>query len=585
MELFLTIPKKMKLPLTLLSLAAAVVPAMANQPAVQDEDVAVMVIIGQSNADGSAFSDPAIDKQMWEWYTTTPQAENLNIWYRSTQVINEPNALGQVARHVMEGKVRDAAPGWMKLWYRNNNVAGRTAMNMIHGTGTYSDVAQMRRGIEGRLGQRFVEAYPGRELYVIKLGVSGSGIDTWANRKDDTNWKFFADSVYAPAIQSLLSQGKRPRMAGVWWMQGCADDSMSEVDYRARLDTLVNRLDSRLGFGKVPVYIGAIPAPGASATPEGSVGFSPAVEAAKLAVAASRPNVTVIPTESAPMQYEEMFKGKIHFNHEGVNRIADILMDSIQKRGPQSWAPFLHSSADWELAWEEQFDGDTFNPKVWTKIPRGTANWNDVMSDADTLYAVRNGNLVLRGIKAYPALRDTVPYVTGGLYTKGKVAFGCGRVEILAKLQGARGAWPAIWMLPAPVDGKDVAWPKGGEIDIMERLNFDDFVYQTVHSYYTYVLGEKDHPKQGSTGKIDPDGYNVYAVELYPDSLSFYVNDVHTFTYPRIATDKEGQFPFDAPYYLLIDMQLGGSWVGAVDVNDLPVEMLVDRVSYYRRRN
>ena len=88
MELFLTIPKKMKLPLTLLSLAAAVVPAMANQPAVQDEDVAVMVIIGQSNADGSAFSDPAIDKQMWEWYTTTPQAENLNIWYRSTQVIN-----------------------------------------------------------------------------------------------------------------------------------------------------------------------------------------------------------------------------------------------------------------------------------------------------------------------------------------------------------------------------------------------------------------------------------------------------------------------------------------------------------------
>ncbi len=38
----------------------------------------------------------------------------------------------------------------------------------------------------------------------------------------------------------------------------------------------------------------------------------------------------------------------------------------------------------------------------------------------------------------------------------------------------------------------------------------------------------------------------------------FAVNHRHTYTYPRIDTDKEGQFPFYQPYYLLIDMQLGG---------------------------
>lgn len=32
-------------------------------------------------------------------------------------------------------------------------------------------------------------------------------------------------------------------------------------------------------------------------------------------------------------------------------------------------------------------------------------------------------------------------------------------------------------------------WPKGGEIDIMERLNHDRIAYQTTHSYYTHVLG------------------------------------------------------------------------------------------------
>ena len=80
----------------------------------------------------------------------------------------------------------------------------------------------------------------------------------------------------------------------------------------------------------------------------------------------------------------------------------------------------------------------------------------------------------------------------------------------------------------------------GGEIDVMERLNDDSIAYQTVHSHYTYTLGIKDHPKSHSTGVIHPDRYNVFAVEMYPDSLSFYVNDIHTFTYPRIQTQKEG---------------------------------------------
>ena len=86
-------------------------------------------------------------------------------------------------------------------------------------------------------------------------------------------------------------------------------------------------------------------------------------------------------------------------------------------------------------------------------------------------------------------------------------------------------------------------------------------------------------------GVIHPDRYNIFAVEMYPDSLSFYVNDVHTFTYPRIQTKEEGQFPFNQPFYLLIDMQLGGSWVGAVSPEDLPVEMEVDWVRFYQRKS
>ena len=128
-------------------------------------------------------------------------------------------------------------------------------------------------------------------------------------------------------------------------------------------------------------------------------------------------------------------------------------------------------------------------------------------------------------------------------------------------------------------------WPHDGEIDIMERLNFETIAYQTIHSHFIDDLKIKD-PKPGATGVIYPDRFNTYALEKYPDSLVLFINDKRTFAYPRIQTDKEGQFPFDKhKYYLLIDMQLGGSWVGPVDQKDLPVEMEIDWVRFYEFKN
>lgn len=231
------------------------------------------------------------------------------------------------------------------------------------------------------------------------------------------------------------------------------------------------------------------------------------------------------------------------------------------------------------VVWEENFDDSTKLENYWSKIPRGKSDWNNYMSDYDGLYEVKSGNLILKGIKNTVLPQDEAPYLTGGIYTKDKMVFGHGRIEVKAKLFGARSAWPAIWLLP-----KDDKWPLGGEIDMMERLNDDSYVYQTIHSDYTVNQGIKDNPKSGIVAHIKPDNYNVYAVELYADSVSFFVNDTHTFTYPRIETDKSGQFPFgEREFYLLIDMQLGGSWVGDVNEQDLPAQMHIDWVRFLKK--
>ena len=238
--------------------------------------------------------------------------------------------------------------------------------------------------------------------------------------------------------------------------------------------------------------------------------------------------------------------------------------------------------AGWSLVWEENFNQrKDFDSQVWSKIPRGKSDWNNYMTDFDSCYAMRKGKLVLRGIVNHTQRNDTAPYLTGGVYTKGKKAFTNGRIEICAKLNAAGGAWPAIWMLP-----EGAAWPSGGEIDIMERLNNDSIAYQTVHSHYTYTLGIKDHPVSHSTGVIHPGRYNIFPVEMYPDSLSFYVNDVHTFTYPRIQTKEEGQFPFNQPFYLLINLAVGGWFdmdaLDQVDESSFPAHFIIDYIRVYQ---
>lgn len=234
----------------------------------------------------------------------------------------------------------------------------------------------------------------------------------------------------------------------------------------------------------------------------------------------------------------------------------------------------------WELVWEENFNGKELDTTVWSRIPRGKPDWQNTQSFDDRCYEMRDGKLILKGIVNDNREADTAAYLTGGVWTKHKKSFHRGRIEVRAKLQAAQGAWPAIWMMP--FETEKYRWPMGGEVDIMERLNFDTIAYQTVHSNYTVNLGIKDHPHHYSTAPINSEDFNIYGVDFWPDSLVFHINGKRNFAYPRIETDKEGQFPFDIAQYLLIDMQLGGSWVGTVNPEHLPIEMEVDWVRHYQ---
>ena len=238
---------------------------------------------------------------------------------------------------------------------------------------------------------------------------------------------------------------------------------------------------------------------------------------------------------------------------------------------------------DWKLVWEEDFNAEEIDWSVWSKTKRGTPDWANTQSQDERCYGLRDGKLILRGIVNDDRQADTAAFLTGGLVTSGKKAFDFpGRLEVRARLQSATGAWPAIWMKPFD---ETIRWPQGGEVDIMEHLNYDDIVYQTVHSNYTHNLGLGNDTSNSRTIEINRDEFNIYGVDIYRDSVVFHVNGIRNHSYPRLpVADSLKQFPYCSPMFLLIDMQLGGNWVGEVDPDDLPVEMEVDWVRFYKKK-
>jgi hypothetical protein len=233
----------------------------------------------------------------------------------------------------------------------------------------------------------------------------------------------------------------------------------------------------------------------------------------------------------------------------------------------------------WELKYTENFDGKELNRKLWRRIegnPDSGADWQRNISPRPDLSEVKGGELLLKGIRNDDVATDSRSVLAGGVSTQGLFAMKYGKVEIRARLEGQKGAWPAIWMMPQNPVG---TWPTCGEIDIIERLNFDDFVYHTVHSAWT-----GSHPKDPPhmvKGEIKANGWNIYALEWTPERLVWRVNGKMTHSYRKVG-DSHERWPWDVPFYLMIDMQLGGNWVGSVDESTLPVVMRIDWVKFYQ---
>ena len=237
-------------------------------------------------------------------------------------------------------------------------------------------------------------------------------------------------------------------------------------------------------------------------------------------------------------------------------------------------------TTNWKLIWQDEFSKDSKpDTTKWSFAGRGKADWNCYCFNDTSTAFVRNGKLFLSGIVSKDK-SDTAQYQTGCISTKNKFSFKYGKLEVRTKLAKGQGSWPAIWLLP-----EHGSWPKGGEIDVMEQLNYDTIFYQTMHSYFIDVLKHKDNPKYYTTAPFKVGEFNIFGMEWYSDRIDLLINGIKTFSYPKIENDStHSQWPFDQNFYIILDQALGGNWPGSVKKEGLPVSMEVDWVRVYQKK-
>ncbi|MVZ66224.1 family 16 glycosylhydrolase [Sphingobacterium sp. DK4209] len=234
----------------------------------------------------------------------------------------------------------------------------------------------------------------------------------------------------------------------------------------------------------------------------------------------------------------------------------------------------------YELIWSDEFNtSGTFDSSKWSYADRGKVAWNKFLTSSERYVSLDGNNLNLRMDNAVIA-NDAVPYHSGGIQSKGKFSLSYGRVEVRAKFTQGRGSWPAIWMMPDPSKSYGT-WPNCGEIDIMEHVNNESVIHHSIHNAkVTNANGGTTATKQVAYEK---DAFNVYSIEWEPTSIHFFVNDVLHYTYKKDAGANWEQWPFDVPFYIILNQSGGAGWPGPITDADLPFSMQVDYVRVYKK--
>lgn len=231
-----------------------------------------------------------------------------------------------------------------------------------------------------------------------------------------------------------------------------------------------------------------------------------------------------------------------------------------------------------KIVWIENFNGKSLAEKNWNfEIGDGCpqlCGWGNSESQiyTKTNHVLKNGKLIIQ-----PKFVDGI-FSSTRITTKSKREFQYGYVETRAKLPVGKGLWPAFWMLGSNIS--EIGWPKCGEIDILEYVGREpQTIFTSIHTADSF--GNTVNTKK----RIFPDiekGFHIYGMDWSKDKISFFVDNELVYTF-QPAAKNEKTWPFDKPFYLIINLAIGGNFGGREIDNDIIKQTFeIDYVKIYQ---
>jgi beta-glucanase (GH16 family) len=283
---------------------------------------------------------------------------------------------------------------------------------------------------------------------------------------------------------------------------------------------------------------------------------------------------------------------------DGSSGVSDSTTPGTDAPGPPdahatdagATAPGDAALPGWRLTWSDEFnaaDGTPVDPAKWKHDVGGTGWGNNELeyyTDAGQNAVQTGGNLVItatnQGAAQYHCSYGTCQYTSARLLTQGLFSQQYGRFEARAQMPTGKGLWPAIWMLGDNIS--TVSWPACGEIDFMETIGTD---ISTNHGSLHMPAG---YGPSGTFklpgGASFADAFHTFAIEWEPGTIRFYVDDQLYETRTQASVPAGDTWEFEHPFFLLINVAVGGQWPGSPDsTTTFPQTLKVDWVRVYQK--
>ena len=236
----------------------------------------------------------------------------------------------------------------------------------------------------------------------------------------------------------------------------------------------------------------------------------------------------------------------------------------------------------YKLVWQEEFDeGDCPNTDKWW-YETGGGGWGNNEVQTYVSQTTPSGTNIAKVEKG--ALTISTVKENGTVYSirvNTKDAWQYGWFEARIKVSEDAGSWPAFWMMPKNY----TTWPGDGEIDIMEyaiSTQGKDKSSSSIHcNAYNWPKGTQKTHVQSVKGAATE--FHVYALEWTAEQMVFYVDGTPHLTFRNNGGGYD-YWPFNAPFYLKLNMAYGGNMGGNRDENALPAEYQIDYVRVFQKK-